>query len=92
MRSLPSGAIWLNPRFLRMLRDILHFNAKAEWVATDPDMTIGGLLERLGTGPGSATITSAPFVGRDLVDADAGIWISRRRRWSGSFRNHALLG
>ncbi|MFM7443210.1 MAG: FAD-dependent oxidoreductase, partial [Tabrizicola sp.] len=33
-----------NPRFLRMLTDILHFNRNAEAVATDSDMTIGELL------------------------------------------------
>jgi uncharacterized protein len=36
-----------NPRFLRMLSDILHFNRNAEAVANDPAMTIGELLGQL---------------------------------------------
>ena len=40
-----------NPRFLRMLRDVMRFNARALDTAQDSNMTIGGLLEALGTGP-----------------------------------------
>ena len=41
----------LDPRHLRMIRDILHFNKNGLRVAqADPSLTIGGLLERLGTG------------------------------------------
>lgn len=47
-----------NPRFLRMLSDILHFNRNAEAVATDPAMTIGELLGGLARAATSATTTS----------------------------------
>ena len=36
-----------SPRFLRMVRDILRFNAKGLEAASDPNMTIGELLRKL---------------------------------------------
>ncbi len=39
-----------NPRFIRMLRDVMRFNARALATAREPGMTIGGLLDALGTG------------------------------------------
>ena len=71
----------LNPRFLRMLRDIVHFNKHAAAHATDPALTIGGLLQRLGTGdwfrdyyitPFSGAIWSTPTMGIELSGAGAG--------------------
>jgi predicted NAD/FAD-binding protein len=39
----------VNPRFLRMLRDIFRFNARAMETVTDyPDLTIGEFLDKLG--------------------------------------------
>jgi predicted NAD/FAD-binding protein len=81
----------LNPRFLRMLSDILHFNRNAEAVANDPAMTIGELLGRLGTGswfrdhyitPFSGAIWSTPAVG--ILDFPAQALVR-------FFRNHALM-
>ncbi len=81
----------LDPRFLRMLRDILRFNAQAE-ATVRPGMTIGELLTELGTGawfrdhyitPFSGAIWSTPTVGILDFPADAMIRF---------FRNHALLG
>jgi uncharacterized protein len=81
----------LNPRFLRMLRDIMHFNANAEAVALGSGLTIGGLLDRLGTSdafrdnyitPISGAIWSTPVSGILDFPADAMIQF---------FKNHALL-
>ncbi len=81
-----------NPRFYRMLRDIMHFNKNAEAAATDPTQTIGDLLRHLGTGdyfrdyyitPLSGAIWSTPVQG--ILDFPAQALIR-------FFKNHALLG
>lgn len=80
----------VSPAFLRMLRDILHFNKNAERVMR-PGMTIGGLLDTLGTGPYfrdyyilpfSGAIWSTPLVGILDFPADALIRF---------FQNHRLM-
>jgi uncharacterized protein len=82
----------LNPKFLRMLRDILHFNARAEAASQNPGLTIGELLRELGTGewfrdyyilPLSGAIWSTPVQG--ILDFPAHAMIQ-------FFKNHALLG
>ena len=80
-----------SPRFLRMLRDILHFNKHAAG-AVKPGMTMGDLLANLGTGtwfrdfyilPISGAIWSTPC--RGVLDFPAETLIR-------FFQNHALLG
>lgn len=82
----------LNPRFLRMVRDILHFNANAHKVASEGGLTIGQLLDRLGTGryfrdhyllPFSGAIWSTPT--EKILDFPAKAMLD-------FFKNHALLG
>jgi uncharacterized protein len=80
----------VNPAYLRMLRDILHFNKHAEAAATDPSLTIGDLLDNLGTyfrdyyiTPLSGAIWSTPVQG--ILDFPAQALIR-------FFKNHALLG
>jgi uncharacterized protein len=82
----------VNPAFLRMLRDILHFNKHAEQAAQNPGLTIGELLRDLGTGdyfrdyyilPLSGAIWSTPVQGILNFPAQAMIAF---------FRNHALMG
>jgi uncharacterized protein len=82
----------VNPRFLRMLRDILHFNKHAEKASADPSLTIGELLRDLGTGnyfrdyyilPLSGAIWSTPV--RGILDFPAQALIR-------FFKNHALMG
>ncbi|SHI02462.1 NAD(P)/FAD-dependent oxidoreductase [Marivita hallyeonensis] len=41
----------LNPRFLRMLRDITHFNKHAMDATRDRNLSLGDFLAQLGTGP-----------------------------------------
>ena len=80
-----------NPRFLRMLRDILRFNAHASRVAQDRSLTLSQFLDRLGTGnwfrdhyllPLSGAIWSTPV--EKIMDFPAHAMIS-------FFENHALL-
>ena len=82
-----------NPRHWRMIRDILHFNKKGLSVAQqDPGLTIGALMERLGTG--------AWFRDRYLLPFSGAIWSTPTQKilefpahaMMEFFRNHALLG
>ena len=80
-----------SPRFLQMLRDILHFNKHAGETVR-PGMTMGDLLSNLGTGtwfrdyyilPISGAIWSTPCQG--VLDFPAETLIR-------FFQNHALMG
>lgn len=81
----------LNPRFLRMLRDIFRFNACALDHAGDRGLTIGQFLDKIGTGdyfrdfyllPLSGAIWSTPT--EQILDFPAHAMIR-------FFENHALL-
>lgn len=52
-----------SPRFLRMIRDIFRFNARAEAAVTGPDMTMGELLDVLGVGEWFREFYLLPFSG-----------------------------
>ncbi|MEM9433709.1 MAG: FAD-dependent oxidoreductase [Pseudomonadota bacterium] len=80
------------PSFLRMLRDIVKFNAKATSVAKNPDISIAELLDGLGTGSWFRDKYLLPFTGaiwstprEDMVDFPAQALIR-------FMKNHALLG
>ncbi len=81
----------ITPGFWRMMRDILKFNDRALAAADDPNMTIGDLLDRLGTGdwfrdyyilPFSGAIWSTPK--QDILDFPAKSMMT-------FFKNHGLL-
>jgi predicted NAD/FAD-binding protein len=81
----------LSPAFLRMVRDILHFNKNALRIVEDKSLTVAGLLERLGTGawfrdhyllPFSGAIWSTPT--EQIMDFPAYAMVQ-------FFENHALL-
>ncbi|CAM4083157.1 NAD(P)/FAD-dependent oxidoreductase [Palleronia rufa] len=81
----------LDPRFLRMIRDILRFNARALGAAQDPDLSLRDFLDRIGTGawfrdryllPLSGAIWSTPAQG--ILDFPAQALVR-------FFDNHALL-
>jgi predicted NAD/FAD-binding protein len=83
----------VTPGFLRMVRDIFKFNKSALRVATaDPSLTIGQLLDRLGTGSWFRDYYLLPFSGA--------IWSTPKERildfpahsMMRFFDNHALLG
>jgi predicted NAD/FAD-binding protein len=80
-----------NPRFLRMLTDILHFNRNAEAVANDSAMTIGELLGRLGTGAYFRDHYITPFSGAIWSTPTAGILDFPAQALVRFFRNHALM-
>jgi uncharacterized protein len=81
----------LDPRFLRMLGDILHFNRNAEAVANDPAMTIRDLLAKLRTGPWFRDHYITPFSGAIWSTPTSGILEFPAQALVRFFRNHALL-
>ncbi|MDB5664800.1 FAD-dependent oxidoreductase [Cypionkella sp.] len=81
----------LSPAFLRMCRDITHFNKHAATLAQDPQMTIAELLLTLRTGPYFRDYYILPLSGaiwstppQDILDFPAQALIS-------FFQNHALM-
>lgn len=83
----------LNPRFMRMVRDMLRWNRHAVAAAgADPDRTIAELLSELGLGAWFRDYYLTPFSGA--------IWSTPKERildfpaWAlvRFFENHALLG
>jgi predicted NAD/FAD-binding protein len=81
----------MRPGFLRMVRDILRFNARAETLARDDMTTLGDLMKELGTGDWFQRYYLTPLCGA--------IWSTppdRIRQFPALalvrfFRNHALL-
>jgi len=80
-----------DPRFLRMVRDIMRFNERAEAVA-DPAMTIGELSDRLGLGRWFRERYIQPFSGAIWSTPKAQIMDFPARAMVDFFRNHALMG
>ena len=81
----------LSPRFLGMLTDILRFNNNAEAVATDPTLTIGGLLQKLGTGDWFRDYYITPFSGAIWSTPTQGILDFPAHALVQFFKNHHLL-
>lgn len=83
----------VDPRHLGMIRDILRFNKRGLAVAqADPSLTIGGLLERLGTGDWFRERYLLPFSGAIWSTPTAKILDFPAHAMMEFFRNHALLG
>lgn len=79
------------PAFLRMVRDLLHFNKHAVSAATDPSMTVGDLMDKLGMGRWFREYYLLPFSGAiwstpkdQIMDFPAYAMVQ-------FFKNHALL-
>lgn len=82
----------LDPRHLRMIRDILHFNKNGHAVAlANPELTIGGLLAKLGTGTWFRDRYILPFSGAIWSTPTAKILDFPAVAMMEFFRNHALL-
>ncbi len=79
------------PAFLRMVRDILRFNARAESVATSDDMTVDDLVARLGLGDWFRRYYLLPVCGAIWSSPVDGIGGFPARTLVRFFRNHALL-
>jgi uncharacterized protein len=80
----------VNPSYLRMLRDIFRFNARAMDMA-EPGMTIGGLLDRLGTGPMFRDCYILPLSGAIWSTPSQGILDFPAAAMLRFFKNHALM-
>lgn len=81
----------LRPAFIRMIRDILRFNSQAPNVARDPSMTIGDLLDRLGTGPWFRDCYILPFSGAIWSTPTAEILDFPAQAMLRFFEHHGLL-
>lgn len=84
----------VDPRFLRMVRDILRFNERAEAaVAGAPDgVTMGELCDTLGLGRWFRERYIQPFSGAIWSTPKEQIMDFPARAMVEFFRNHALLG
>jgi len=82
----------LDPRFLRMLRDIVHFNRHAAQAARHPDMTIGALIAELGLGDWFRDRYLLPFSGAIWSTPTRGVLEFPAQALVRFFENHALLG
>ncbi len=81
----------LRPEFMRMIHDILRFNARAVRDADDPAMTIGDLLEKIGTGNWFRDYYIAPLSGAIWSTPKRGILKFPAQALVQFFKNHALL-
>ena len=83
---------FLDPRFLKMCRDILRFNSKGLDTVRESDLSIGEFLKALGTGKW--------FKDYYLLPLSGAIWSTPKKRimdfpaasMMQFFENHALLG
>ncbi len=82
----------LSPRFLGMIGDIMRFNKHAEAAADTSSLTIGELLDRLGTGAWFRDHYITPFSGAIWSTPTAGILDFPAQALVQFFKNHALLG
>lgn len=80
-----------DPRFLRMIRDIVHFNAHAETALTHPGLTIAEFLRELGTGAWFRDHYLLPFSGAIWSTPCAGVMDFPAHALISFFRNHALM-
>ena len=88
-------AQWRNlarPAFLRMLRDIFHFNANAVQAARGRDMTNGDMLVHLRTGPWFRDYYLLPLSGAIWSTPTDKILDFPAETMMRFFENHALLG
>ncbi|WP_327794473.1 NAD(P)/FAD-dependent oxidoreductase [Harenicola maris] len=81
----------MRPAFLRMVRDILRFNEKAESLATDDSATIGELMDDLGLGRWFQRFYLTPISGAIWSTPPSEIRGFPARALVQFFRNHALL-
>lgn len=81
-----------DPRFLRMISDIVRFNKRATAAADDPTMTIGDLMDRLRMGRWFRERYLQPFSGAIWSTPKEQIMRFPARAMVRFFENHALLG
>jgi len=81
----------LRPGYMRMIRDILRFNARAEATATSDDMTIGELVRELGLGAWFERYYLMPICGAIWSSPTQDIRAFPAKSLVRFFSNHALL-
>lgn len=81
-----------NPAFLRMMHDILRFNARAEALAQDDTTTIRDLVQELNLGSWFQRFYLMPFCGAIWSTPPDQIQNFPAQSLLRFFRNHALLG
>lgn len=81
----------VNPNFLRMLVDILRWNARAVEAARDPSMTLGELLQRLRLGAWFQRYYLLPFSGAIWSTPPAQMLAFPALALTRFFQNHHLL-
>lgn len=81
----------LRPGFLRMIRDVLRFNARAEALADNDDSTIADLMDDLNLGEWFQTYYLLPLCGAIWSTPPQEIRSFPARALVQFFRNHALL-
>lgn len=82
----------VNPKFLRMVRDIFHFNKHGLAASQDEDLTIGDLLAKLGLSQYFADHYLLPFSGAIWSTPKEKIMDFPAHAMMKFFDNHALLG
>ena len=80
------------PGFLRMVRDIARFNARAEAMASDDNMTVSDLIDQLQLGDWFRRYYLLPICGAIWSTPPDEIAEFPARTLVQFFRNHALLG
>ena len=81
----------VNVRYLRMIRDILHFNKNALAASAEDGLTIGGLLKKLGLSQYFAEHYLLPFSGAIWSTPKEKIMEFPAHAMMSFFDNHALL-
>ncbi|GAB5449433.1 NAD(P)/FAD-dependent oxidoreductase [Gymnodinialimonas sp.] len=79
------------PGFLRMVRDLMRFNAKAETVATDSTVTLGQLMDQMNMGPWFRDYYLTPVSGAIWSTPKEEIMDFPAQALVRFFRNHHLL-
>ena len=81
----------LRPGFLRMLRDLLRFNAQAERLADDDSVTLGEFIEALGLGQWFRDYYIAPISGAIWSTPTEEVLAFPAQALVRFFRNHHLM-
>lgn len=81
----------VRPGFLRMLRDLMRFNAQAEKLATDSDITLGQLMNQMNMGPWFRDYYLTPVSGAIWSTPKEEIMDFPAQALVRFFRNHHLL-
>ncbi len=81
-----------NPKFLRMIRDVLNFNKNGLRLSKENGLTVGGLIERLGAGSYFRDYYLLPLSGAIWSTPTEKIMEFPAHAMMTFFDNHALLG